>query len=218
VVKDSQGGVLPGATVTVSGDLLPAGLERVAGATGAFQVQRLLPGTYRVEAAMAGLGTTVVETRVFVDVDAQLDLVLSPTVEETVTVVAEAPVADLKNTEVNFNYGAEEIAKLPLSRTYEGLFQLIPGVADNKGTLSSTPGPAAGGSRQDNMYLIDGVNITNPGFGHLATEVNELDISEFTAASASRPSTSPSSGIRRTPTSRRSATAGSRRWRSRVRW
>jgi hypothetical protein len=52
---------------------------------------------------------------------------------------------------------------------------LIPGVADNR----SSVGPSGGGSRQDNTYLIDGVNITNPGFGYLSTEVNQLDIAEF---------------------------------------
>ena len=41
--------------------------------------------------------------------------------------------------------------------------------------------PNAGGSRQDNVFLIDGVNITNPLFGYLATEINELDIQELSA-------------------------------------
>ena len=53
-------------------------------------------------------------------------------------------------------------------------FQLIPGVAENNGFA-----PNGGASRQDNTYLIDGVNITNPGFGYLSTEVNEFDIAEF---------------------------------------
>jgi hypothetical protein len=51
---------------------------------------------------------------------------------------------------------------------------MIPGVADNR----SPVGPAAGGGRQDNLYLIDGANITSPAFGYLGTEVNELDIAE----------------------------------------
>jgi len=110
-----------------------------------------------------------------VDVDAQVDLVLSPAATEEVTVVAESPAVDLKNTEVSFSYTSETTKNLPLARSYSGLFQLIPGVADNR----SSVGPAAGGSRQDNTYLIDGVNITNPGFGYLETEVNELDIAEF---------------------------------------
>ena len=47
-------------------------------------------------------------------------------------------------------------------------------MADNR----SAVGLAAGGSRQDNTYLIDGANITSPAFGTLAIEVNELDIAE----------------------------------------
>ena len=81
---------------------------------------------------------------------------------------------DVRSTEVSFNFKADTLNSLPLERTYRGLFQLIPGVADNR----SPVGPAAGGSRQDNTYLIDGANITNPGFGYLSTEVNELDIAE----------------------------------------
>src|SRR5205823_4829244 len=109
-----------------------------------------------------------------VDMDAQVNLVLSPTATEEVTVIAETPAVDLKSTEVNFNFTSEEIRNLPLPRSYQGLFQLAPGVAENNSFA-----PSAGGSRQDNTYLIDGANITNPGFGYLSSEVNELDIAEF---------------------------------------
>ena len=179
VVKDSQGGVLPGAVVRVSGPQLPGGRESVTTGTGAYVFQGLLPGTYRVEATMLGLGKAAREIRVSVDNDAQVDVVLSPTATEELTVTAEAPSVDLKSTEVNFNYTSEAIRDLPLARSYKGLFQLVPGVADAGLPESSSLGPAAGGSRQDNTYLIDGVNITNPGFGYLSTEVNELDITEF---------------------------------------
>ena len=175
VVKDSQGGVLPGAVVRVSGPLLPAGRAAATSSTGRYLFPRLLPGVYKVEASLSGLGTAARQVRVSIDVDAQVELVLSPTATEELTVTAQASAVDLKNTEVNFNYTRGDIEALPLERTYRGLFQLIPGVADNR----STVGPSAGGSRQDNTYLIDGVNITNPGFGYLSTEVNELDIAEF---------------------------------------
>ena len=174
VVKDTQGGVLPGITVKVSGPLLPAGRETVTTATGNYFFLRLLPGTYKVEAGMTGMGRAATEVRVYLDVDAQVNLVLSPTATEQVTVVAQAETVDLKKTEVNFNYTADATKDLPLGRSYSGLFQLIPGVAQN-----NSFGPAAGGSRQDNVYLMDGVNITNPGFGYLETEVNEMDIAEF---------------------------------------
>ncbi|HXY41647.1 MAG TPA: TonB-dependent receptor, partial [Vicinamibacteria bacterium] len=175
VVKDSQGGVLPGAVVKISGDLLPAGREAATTSTGAYLFPRLLPGQYKVEAALSGMGTAVREARVHVDVDTQVELVLSPTASESLTVVADTAAVDLKSTEVNFNYRAEQYQQLPLPRSYNGLFQLIPGVADNR----TAGGISAGGSRQDNTYLMDGANITNPGYGYLSTEVNELDIGEF---------------------------------------
>ena len=81
---------------------------------------------------------------------------------------------DVRSTQASVNFSSDTLSTLPLERTYRGLFQLIPGVADNR----SLVGPAAGGSRQDNMYLIDGANITNPSFGYLGTEMNELDIAE----------------------------------------
>jgi carboxypeptidase family protein len=175
VVKDSQGGVLPGVVVKVSGDLLPAGREATTTATGTYVFGRLLPGLYKVEATTSGMGTAARQARVYVDVDTQVELVLNPTAAEAVTVVADVGAVDLKSTEVNFNYRSEQFQELPLSRSYNGLFQLIPGVADNR----TAGGISAGGSRQDNTYLMDGVNITNPGFGYLSTEVNELDIGEF---------------------------------------
>ena len=106
--------------------------------------------------------------------DSQVDLALGVALQESVAVTAATPRVDLRSTEVNFNFSKELIDQLPLQRTYAGLFQLIPGVAENNSFA-----PNGGGSRQDNTYLLDGVNITNPGFGYLSTEVNEFDIQEF---------------------------------------
>ena len=134
----------------------------------------LLPGEYVLEAEKPQAGSTKRTVLVQVDRDTQLDLAIGVTVEEALVVTAVTPIVDMRSTEVNFNFKDQYLRTIPLERNYRGLFQLIPGVADNR----STVGPAAGGTRQDNAYLIDGVNITNPGFGYLSTEVNELDIAE----------------------------------------
>jgi len=174
-VFDPNGSPVVGATVRVSGDRLPAGRSVVTGQNGQYNFLRLLPGRYIVEAEKADLGKASRPVIIEVAKDTQVELVLGLSVQETLTVVGEVtPVVDLKSTEVNFNFKAEQIQDLPLARSYAGLFQLIPGVADNNSFA-----PNGGGSRQDNTYLIDGVNITNPGFGYLSTEVNEFDIEEF---------------------------------------
>ena len=87
---------------------------------------------------------------------------------------AVTPVVDVRSTDASLTFTDNRFNSLPLEHTYRGLFQLAPGVADNR----SAVGLAAGGSRQDNTYLLDGANITSPAFGTLAIQVNQLDIAE----------------------------------------
>ncbi|HET7746378.1 MAG TPA: carboxypeptidase regulatory-like domain-containing protein, partial [Vicinamibacteria bacterium] len=183
VLRNADGQPAARVTVRASGPQLPGGREAETGDHGEFRFPQLPPGPYVVSATV-GLGATRREVVVTVDNDLQIELDLPPTRVETVEVSAsaETPVADLKSTEVNFNYRAELIEKLPLQRSYKGLFQLVPGIPESTPDSTETEsslGPPAGGSRQDNTYLIDGVNITNPGFGYLSTEINELDVLDF---------------------------------------
>jgi Carboxypeptidase regulatory-like domain len=173
-VFDQNGQPVADATVKISGDRLPAGRTLQTSGNGIYQFDYLLPGEYSVEVDKVGIGIARRAAIVGVGKDTQVDFVLGLSVNEALTVSAASPIVDVRSTEVSFNFTTDTLNSLPLERTYRGLFQLIPGVADNR----SAVGPAAGGNRQDNTYLIDGANITNPGFGYLSTEVNELDIAE----------------------------------------
>src|SRR5947207_1933976 len=174
LVVDRDGQPVSDATVTIAGDRLPSARSVVTTANGQYQFEYLIPGEYTVQIAKAG--EAVVRRAALVEVGrtTEVDVILGLTVAETLTVSAAQPVVDVRSTEVSFNFNSETLNSLPLDRTYRGLFQLIPGVADNRSPI----GPSSGGSRQDNTYLIDGANITSPLFGYLSTEVNELDISE----------------------------------------
>ena len=174
IVVDRSGAPVVGATVKISGDMLPAGRTVVTGESGTYSFVALLPGTYLVEVEKAGAGKTARPALVSVGRDTQTDVVLGADVSETVTVTAATPDVDLSKTEVNFTYKREFFQGLPLDRSYLGLLQMTAGVAENNSFA-----PNGGGSRQDNTYLIDSVNITNPLFGYLSTEVNELDIVEM---------------------------------------
>jgi hypothetical protein len=173
VVRAEDGSAMPGVTVRASGPLLPAGRSEVTNADGVFDFQRLPPGTYEVVAELTGLGTVKREAVVAVARDTQLDLVLSASMAEEITVAAVVPVIDLKSAEVQVNYTQETIEDLPIVRSYKGLFQLAPNVSENNRLA-----PNAGGSRLDNTFLLDGVNITNPHYGDLLPDVSEIDIDE----------------------------------------
>ena len=174
IVFDQSGTPVEAAAVTISGDHLPAGRTVQTGVNGRYQFEYLLPGEYALMIDKAGVGTSRRVAIVEVGRDTQVDVVIGLTVAESITVVAARPTVDVRSSEVAFNFTSDALNSLPIERTYRGLFQLIPGVSDNRSPI----GPAAGGGRQDNTYLIDGANITNPGFGHLSSEVNELDIAE----------------------------------------
>lgn len=174
VVSARGGELVADATVTISGDAVPAGRAAQTGANGSYRFEHLLPGTYTIEVEKAGAGAFTRDAVVEVGKDTQVDVVIGLAITEAVTVTLARPAVDVRSTEVSFNFGADTFNALPLERTYRGLLQLIPGVADNRSAI----GPSAGGGRQDNTYLIDGANITNPGFGYLSTEVNELDIAD----------------------------------------
>lgn len=173
-VFDQGGQPVADAAVKISGAPLPIGRTVQTGANGLYQFQYLTPGEYVVEVEKTGVGRGTRVAVVELGRDTQVEFILGLTVQEQVTVSAARPVVDVRSAEIGFNFREDTLNSLPLERTYRGLFQLIPGVADNRSTI----GPAAGGSRQDNTYLIDGANITSPAFGYLSTEINELDVAE----------------------------------------
>ncbi|HKV10461.1 MAG TPA: carboxypeptidase regulatory-like domain-containing protein, partial [Thermoanaerobaculia bacterium] len=173
VVRGADGAPLPGVTVTISGPLLPAGKSTVTDELGAWSILRLPPGDYTVLADLSGMGSTKREAVVALDKDTQVELTLSPTVSDEITVEAALPVIDVKSTSAQVNYTSDTIESLPIARTYKGVFQLAPGVAENQRLA-----PNAGGSRMDNLYLVDGINITNPHYGDILPDITELDIAE----------------------------------------
>jgi hypothetical protein len=173
-VFDQGGEAVSGAVVKASGANLPAGRTAVTGANGTYRFEYLLAGEYDVAIESGADRSAARRAVVEVGKDTQVDFVTGLGLNEQVTVTAATPVVDVKSTEVSFNFKTDALGLLPIERTYRGMFQLIPGVAENR----STVGPVAGGTRQDNTYLIDGANITNPAYGYLTSEVNQLDIAE----------------------------------------
>ena len=177
VVKSVDGNAVANAVVKISSDLLPAGRSFTTGKDGQFRFPGLPPGTYILIASHPDLTSINEKDEVIVGLgkSAQVTVVMVPTgrVAEEVTVAARSPVIDLKSTEISSNWQKQMVEKLPLGRSYSSLWQLAPGVADNRDFA-----PNAGGNKQDNVFLFDGSNITNPFFGTLGANFSELDIAE----------------------------------------
>lgn len=177
VIKSVDGAPVANAVIKISSELLPAGRSFTTGKDGQFRFPGLPPGTYVLIASHSDLTQINEKEDVIVGLgkSAQVTVVMVPTgkVAEEVTVTARSPVIDLKSTEIASNWQKQMVEKLPLGRSYSSLWQLAPGVADNRDFA-----PNAGGNKQDNVFLYDGSNITNPFFGTLGANFSELDIAE----------------------------------------
>ena len=184
-VRDAQGAGLPGVTVTVTSDALPRGRTTTTLEDGSFQFFSLLPGTYHLKAELSGLGAFEQDVVVAVQKETEVRATLRPSATAEVTVTAASPVVDTKSTTASTVTERAAFEKLPLARTFAGTMELAPGVAESGVEISNTnPGFNAGGGRQDNQFLYDGVNVTNPFFADLFQDFAELDIQEVSITRA----------------------------------
>src|SRR5215831_5482549 len=166
-IKDEQGGVLPGVTVTAQG--VDATQTFVTEATGEYRFLALAPGPYRVTAALQGF-TTIVREDVIVSVGKSVELPLMlkiAQVAETITVSGESPVIDTKATGTATNFTADELTKIPTSRDPFALMRSVPGVLVDRVNIGGNETGqqsnfASKGTRpQDAVWMMDGINITD---------------------------------------------------------
>jgi hypothetical protein len=165
-VTDETGGVLPGVTVTVTNTETAVGQTAVTDKQGRYQVRYLNPGSYSVAAQLDGFKKFVrsgIELRVAdaVTVDAKL---AAGGVEETVEVVATAPMLDTTSGVTGQVIDGHQIRELPLGDgTAYMLTRLAPGVADSSDLHFSRPmdngnlaGITVNGVQGGNEFTLDG--------------------------------------------------------------
>lgn len=167
-VADVNGAALAGATVTVTG---PTG-ERSATTNneGAFEVQNLNPGDYSLKVTESGFKTALV-SKVTVNVGKQsnLQLTLQPgEISATVDITDSATSIDQQSTAVGQSLNDQLFRNIPVQRSVSSLFYLSPGTTDSINGGRDNPS-IAGASGLDNLYIADGVNITDAAFGGIGT-------------------------------------------------
>jgi hypothetical protein len=168
-VTDSSGGVLPGVTVTLSGNVLLQPLTAVTSETGTFQFPRLVIGVYSVRFDLAGFKSVVNEgIRVTVGFNAQVNAQLGiSTVQETITVTGESPIVDTKETGTKQTFTNELLQSIPSARDPWVILQQTAGIAMDRenigGNMSGQQSNyvSRGGNPTNNKWSLDGVDITD---------------------------------------------------------
>jgi hypothetical protein len=115
-IADTQGGVLPGVTLTLQSVDSGAVREVVTEGDGRYRFAGLQPGAYNLRGELAGFGTIDVKNlTVTVGLELQRSLTLGLRgVEERVTVQGGAPLVETTKFEVSTVVTAQQIASLPI--------------------------------------------------------------------------------------------------------
>ena len=178
IVADSTGGVLVGATVTVTNTQTAATATQQANSSGIYVFPNLLPGIYNVKVEMdgfVGAARNRVELQIqqTIRMDFRLEL---GTLNETVEAVASAPMISTEDLTIGTVIENRRIVELPLNgRNFLKMVELTPNVsASFSGSGSSGPRQGGdrstqqlsigGGRREWNYFTLDGINNTDVNF------------------------------------------------------
>jgi hypothetical protein len=169
-VTDSNGAAIPGAKVEITNTATGVVTTLSTDDRGAYSVNDLQIGTYKVSISRASFKTTVshdlrIEANKTFRFDTQLEV---GGVEETVLIAATQDVAlQTDRADVNVTKTEREINNLPLfgslGRNYQTLISLIPGTARGTGGFfigngAGEDNSAAGNPQRSMSYNVNGVS------------------------------------------------------------
>jgi hypothetical protein len=172
-VKDSQGAVIPGATITVTHVSTGAARIGISNETGAFNFPALSPGNYTVKVELSGFGPSIHENVALrVDSTTQLEAVLKiGGVSETVTVTESTPILNTTDASVGHTMNQQTIERLPVEgRNVVHLLSLQPGVvflprdnafANNPAQVDPRFGATAGARADQQNVSLDGIDVND---------------------------------------------------------
>ena len=133
-VKDAQGGVLPGVTVTATSPAQIGELSAVTNEAGIYRFPSVPPGEYKLTFELSGF-QNVERTgiRVTLGFNAQINVQLGvASLQETITVSGESPVVDTSSTRIQTNFDQQQLASIPNARDMWSLLAATPSVTLNR--------------------------------------------------------------------------------------
>jgi carboxypeptidase family protein len=181
-VKDAQGGVVPGATVTLVA-ARGTTTNTITNAQGDFVFPNITAGTYLLRVTMNGF-KTLERPGIIVSPGDRLALpalsIEVGTLAETVTVQAESPLVQAQSGERSFAITTQSVENLPIAnRGFASLATLAPGVAAS----GNNPGRLGGGGQ--NNIMMDGISTMDTGNNGILLQMNVESIAEVKVLTSS---------------------------------
>jgi hypothetical protein len=166
---DEGGLPIPGVLLTVRSEALIGGAQqRYSDDSGRFAFFELPPGLYELSSEKAGFAK-VVKPNLQVNIGRTMNLTIElPLMQagEEIIVEESRPTIDTEQTSKGEVLSREFLQRMPTGRSYQSAVSAAPGV-----TGGSNPNVAGAGD-DENTYMLDGVNITDPVTGTFSMNFN----------------------------------------------
>ncbi|MFH1463694.1 MAG: carboxypeptidase regulatory-like domain-containing protein [Pseudomonadota bacterium] len=166
---DEGGLPIPGVLLTVKSEALIGGAQqRYSDDSGRFTFFELPPGPYELTAEKAGF-SKIVKPNLRIDIGRTVQLTIEmPLVQagEEIVVEESRPTIDTEQTSKGEVLSRDFLQRMPTGRSYQSAVQAAPGV-----TGGANPNVAGAGA-DENTYMLDGVNITDPVTGTFSMNFN----------------------------------------------
>ena len=175
-VVDAQNQAIPGAEVVVTSKYIQGPRGTATNLDGEFVIPYLNPGNdYKLVAESQGYGK-VIQSNVTVSLGSTTTLTITLAGTTEMTVTAKPPAIMMKDTKVTTNLTQEELETLPVDRSYQSVLYLAPSVTTSG--LGGNP-TVSGASGNENIFLLNGLNTTDPVTGTFGTNLNYNFIREM---------------------------------------
>ena len=167
-VTDEMGLAMPGADLELTGENLIGGAQmKKTDANGEQQFNALPPGTYTLNVTKPGFNTqTLTNISVQVGRTAEQRVVLKEGNLTEVEAVGNRAI-DVNSTTQGEVLTNEVLNRLPTGRSYQSAISATAGVTGQGGNKN-----LGGGASNENTYMLDGANITDPVTGTFSANFN----------------------------------------------
>jgi hypothetical protein len=177
-VMTPEGEPLPGVEVTISSTHLIGGSKsQITNQYGKFRFPALPIGTYEAEARLEGFTPQrKIDLRISIQMTLTVDFTLAVgSLEETVTVVGEAPILDVKDSQLSTSTMEKEfLMQLPSPRQLRRQITYAPSSVGERGAT-----PYGASESLSNNFLIDGVKTNSPEAGEPEVNLDYDSIEEM---------------------------------------
>lgn len=165
IVVNEKGQPIAGAAVIITGPNLKGEKGNISNADGKFSISGLPLGTAYTLSVKAESYKKVVLNNILVSLDS-ITITLKPFKGPVCTL--SPPLIDTISTTQKLQLDSDELEFIPLGRSYESAFTLTPGLQNQ---IDGNPSSGAS-SGLENIYTLEGLNITDPVNGMFGQRIN----------------------------------------------